>query len=188
MSRATFLITLLRISIRTLHLRSQTIHFTTFTIGLVVTGIALTVLSAVFCTTDVLNCFDQHGCLCRLPMELSISALTSEYSAPNIMQYSLSDGLNTEHILVDACVDIAAALMARRFIMGSPEFPNRFESPEQKHIIIIGFSSTVIILIINTVFWLVYLSMLSTNHLLYLCLANSVVSKLHAIFLISLDE
>lgn len=75
MSRATLVMTLVRICLQSPNLRNQAIFFIAFTFGLAIAAIVYTVVSILFCKTDNPSCTDFKLCFCQLPLEITVSAV-----------------------------------------------------------------------------------------------------------------
>lgn len=79
MSRATLVMTLVRICMQSAALRNKAVFFMSCTFVLVITGIVYIIVSILFCKTNDRNCVGFDVCFCRLPIQIAVSAMIGKH-------------------------------------------------------------------------------------------------------------
>ncbi|KJA19187.1 hypothetical protein HYPSUDRAFT_56733 [Hypholoma sublateritium FD-334 SS-4] len=155
MSRATLVMTLVRICLQSPALRKQAIFFIAFTFSLVIAAILYTVVSILFCKTRNKSCSDFKLCFCRLPLETTVSA-----------------------VIADFIVDTCAVYTSRALIYGDKDNdpPNSMRHLSRKRFLMMGFSSSIFTLAMNSAFWMTYFLAAPDSYFLFSSMANAVAA------------
>ena len=131
-------------------------------------GIAYTVLAAFFCNNDS-DCSDVEACICTLKSALVLCALISKW-------YSVMlPAKNLLYELADIIADVGLLAYNWYFFI---VLVKEFNVPvARRWLVYMGFSSSILTLIINIVFWTSYMAFREDDYMLIICLSNGVVSS-----------